>query len=286
MRVFHKTLTLPGGGEWLWLLGTSDWHLGARLCDERRIRRDLDEARERSARILIPGDVYDLILPRDARRYQPSAVAEWLVGRDHQIDCVVSRAFDLLSPYADLVDFVGLGNHETAIIKRYATDPVGLLVHRLNVHLERKGSKHRIEHGGISGYVVYSLRSKGSRGGIQYRVLYHHGAGGDSPVTKGVIDVNRKSANWVYDLYMAGHKHNRWAVADQQISPGVRSGIDIREPRNMQCGSYLKNWDVQGGETATEFGYAEASNHAPKPLGGTFVKFRVVNKQIDQRVEL
>jgi hypothetical protein len=64
-----------------------------------------------------------------------------------------------------------------------------------------------IQHMGYTGYIVqeYTWGEKDSRRRI--RIWYHHGVGGSSPVTKGMIDFNRAVVANEADIYWMGHKH-------------------------------------------------------------------------------
>src|SRR5437867_3722798 len=81
-------LVVPRSGE-VGLSLLSDVHLGARNCDEGLFLQDLEEAAARRDRLLINGDLWDLILPGDSKRFKPSVLATWLRGRDDVIDAAV-----------------------------------------------------------------------------------------------------------------------------------------------------------------------------------------------------
>lgn len=90
----------------------SDLHLGSAHADEGLIREELEEARLNRDRVLINGDVFDLILPTDSKRFQPHVVHPRFQGAPDLINKVLDFATDFLEPYADRIDMIGSGNHE------------------------------------------------------------------------------------------------------------------------------------------------------------------------------
>src|SRR5215472_8385205 len=50
----------------------SDLHIGAAHVDYKMIQQELFEAEEQNDRVLINGDLLDLVLPKDVKRYEPT----------------------------------------------------------------------------------------------------------------------------------------------------------------------------------------------------------------------
>ena len=189
-------------GEPLGITLMSDLHIDSAHTDLSAIRRELDEARENGDRVLINGDVFDAILPSDRKRYTPVASRPELRGRIDVLNASIELAHDLLLPYADLIDMIGIGNHEASMEKHHSVDMVALLVDKLNA---AKGAD--INYGGYTGFVEYVVPLSGSSRRLV--IYYHHGGGGAAAVTKGIIDFNRKAVFVDSDVVWLGHKHNR-----------------------------------------------------------------------------
>src|SRR5690348_984347 len=68
----------------------SDLHIGAAHVDYAMINKEIEDAAAHNDRVLINGDLLDLILPKDAKRHQPSAVHPRLNKRDDQINAAVA----------------------------------------------------------------------------------------------------------------------------------------------------------------------------------------------------
>lgn len=251
----------------------SDLHYGHPNADKRRIRADLDAARRLNARVLINGDVFDAIQKRD-KRYSPSQLDKMVQGKDDLAKALVEMVGGELGPYADLIDVIGVGNHEEAWTRQTSTCLVGMLLDRLNAELEKQGSAHRIRHGGIQGYIRtrFKFSAAGNPAGtVSHDLLYQHGAGGDAPVTKGAIDASRRLINFDYDCLTFGHKHNKTEGEDTYLYLSTTGKLRQRERIYIQTGSYLWNYKRTTQADPLRYSYAESGHHAPKPLGGKFL---------------
>jgi hypothetical protein len=245
------------------ILLQSDVHILSPSTQIPIIKRELQLARKKGARILINGDLFDAILPGDLKRYAPSGVS---VHADNIINLAIEQAVDLYGPYADLIDMVSLGNHEGSALKHSSVNLIELFINRLN---EKCGN---VSYGGFAGYVVYRF-FYGKRSTGCYRIRYHHGSGGAAPVTKGIIDLTRM-ATWTIDADMIwiGHKHNQlWTPCQvERISAADR--VYEKTINAVMTGGYMSQLET------TEEGYATKSNMPHQPKGGAFVDLLVKSK--------
>lgn len=284
MRLLRKNLK-GTASEWIRLCCMSDLHFGSSYCDKIKLKRYLEEAKERNARILIIGDVFDLLLPKDRKRFQVSVLEDYYKKRDDIINAVIDKCVELLEPYADLIDLISLGNHEADLIKWHSIDPIVLLIGRLNQMLKEKGSKHKIQHGGYRGYFQYVVNLRTENSSV-FNIFYFHGKGGESAVTKGMIDIHRVKTNFVYDLHVFGHKHHLIADADINVIPSSRGKVNYRESRALQCGTFMKTYR---NDDVSNVSFAERQGFAPKPVAAGFAKFRWTGHQTSElqvRVEI
>ncbi len=262
----------------------SDLHIGAPQVDYALVRTELETARERGDRVLINGDVFDLICWQDRKRYSPDAVHPRLRGRRDLIPAVIEWGVEILAPYADLLDVIGCGNHDEAATRWHNVDPVALLIHDLRRQLKRADRGHTIHHGGYCGFVDYRFREAGreddpSRNGRGRRwvIYYHHGGGGAAPVTKGMIDFNRRDTFVDSDVIWLGHKHNRWSAAVEKLSCPLRGDdVTTREVRHVMTGAYYKTYVGQSQQSIKKHGrrtnYAADAGMAPQGKGGARVE--------------
>jgi hypothetical protein len=261
----------PGETHW-WFL-CSDLHAESPSFDLARFKRDMDAARRINARVLINGDVFDAIPPGD-KRWTPTCVRKSLRGEDDLFDATTKWVGTLLEPYADLIEVIGIGNHERAWTKRHHSDPVGAVLQHLNRVLASQKSSHRIRHGGVAGFILTHLKfpmRQERNWGLLHRLLYLHGAGGEAPVTKGLIDINRKATNFEYDAITFGHKHNRVFVDDVVLCVTRNGRPYHRETKALPTGSYSRGWRLTSQDKPLSYHYCEDWAASPKPLGGMFL---------------
>ncbi len=152
------------------------------------------------------------------------------------------------------------GNHDTIILKRHETD----LMERLHALL-REGGNAVVHRGGFSGWVRFMFSYRSERKSL--KLAYHHGYGGDAPVTKGTIQTNRMA---VYlpdaDFVCTGHTHNEWQfpIARLRLSDSGRVYHD--EQLHLELPSYKDEYrEGEGGWTIERGG-------PPKPIGAMWLR--------------
>ena len=72
--------TARNGWE-LWILLTSDWHWDNPKCDRKTLKRHLDQAKERNAKIIITGDLFCAMQGKYDKRSNKSSLRP-----EHQTD--------------------------------------------------------------------------------------------------------------------------------------------------------------------------------------------------------
>lgn len=258
-----------------WVLLTSDRHHDNPYCNLELEKKHLDEAKERNAVIIDYGDLFCAMQGRFDRRSSKDDIRE-----EHQsgnyLDKLVSTATDFYAPYANNFAVMGPGNHETSILKHHETNLTERLVERLNM---ATGSE--IKMGGYSGWVKFrfqygrprtnesALRKDGSQkcmGSIN--LWYHHGYGGDAPVTKGTIQTGRQAV-YVPDAHLVctGHTHNEWIFPITRIRLHDTGTVYHDEQLHLKTPGYKEEYkDGYGGWHIERGG-------PPKPNGAMWVRF-------------
>jgi len=109
-------------------------------------------------------------------------------------------------------------------------------------------------------------------------MYYFHGSGGGGPVTKGVIQTNRRAASVDAEIYWSGHVHEAWVHHDVKISyDNVNKRIVDRPVTHISTSTYKREWNARGG-WHTERG-------APmKPIGSYWLTFKYHRKNKDGKV--
>lgn len=248
----------------------SDTHFGSAIADEELVRGELEEARLLGDRVLLGGDIFDVILPSDRRRYTPGAVHPRFRGRDDLLNAVVEWAAEFLAPYAHLIDVVGVGNHETEAVYRHCYDPVRALVKSLNAD---DPNRTPIAEAGYTAYVQYALKPEeaGGRTG-RFTVWYHHGSGKTASAAGALKNLRTKASYFQADLYWSGHSHTRTCATERVLRPGRGGRVLAKDVKLVVTGSYCHAYGTQGRRSVQ--GRGRKSNYAsdlavpPSGLGG------------------
>lgn len=242
-----------------WFLMISDAHTDNAHCDIAMQRRHLEQMVERDGAWLSNGDLFCAMQGKWDRRRDQEALLPELRGNDY-LDRLVQYHADYYEKYAERCLLLGDGNHETAILSHHETDLTQRLVATFK---ERTGSKV-VSHG-YAGWVVFRCSRGRSQGSI--RLYRHHGSGGSSPVTKGVIAANR-IGTWCPDanIVLLGHNHNEWIfpVARARINKAGRTYSD--EQLFVRVPGYKDEW----GDGAA--GWSVEKCFGPHPRGAMWLR--------------
>lgn len=257
------------------LMMMSDLHIGALHNDYKRIEQDLKKAKDENALIAINGDVFDMILPGDRKRYRSNNLHPRMYqAGDDMIGESIRWAVEILQPYRDRIIMIGDGNHDDAVARYHHIEPVKQLVIMLN------GKDGKIKYGGYHGWLHFVFHVNEERG--HYVINYHHGAGGAAPVTKGAITFSRANM-WVEgaDAIWRGHTHTLQAGRDAKISyntaaRSIESRIHHRTVLTIRTGSYM---DTYAGTTSDDLlkhgrkdSYGAIQDYGALPKGGVMLE--------------
>lgn len=215
--------------------------------------------------------MFDAILPSDRKRYSPTALHERIRGRADVMNGVLDWAIELCSPYADLFDVIGVGNHETAVEKHHSFDPVSALIGYLN-----KDHGGNVKYGGYCGF--YRKTWVNQKRIYRTLTIYrHHGAGGSSPVTKGMTDFQRMLGFLPdADVFHIGHKHNRFVDSGVRLRCLASGAVKTEPYLSVMSGAYMDTYQDQSPLEALKFGraasYAADMNLPPQRKGGVFLR--------------
>jgi hypothetical protein len=260
------------------ILIVPDIHFDNPKCRRDILKKDLDEALEKNARILIPGDLFCLMQGRyDPRKSKGDILPQHNV--DNYIDAVVEEAVEWFKPYAENIDVVGYGNHETNILKRIETNVIERFVSMLNF-IAKPESK--VCTGGYGGW--YIVRTKNHGRSLPYNIKYFHGSGGGAPVTKGTIQHNRMSTYIQNaDAIVMGHVHNDYEVTySVELFDNNLSKVKHKDVVMLRCSTYKDEYfNLKAGPGS--LGWHIERGAAPKPIGGrwlelNYTRVETVNK--------
>jgi hypothetical protein len=215
----------------------SDIHIDSPGHDKVRFDADMDTLASEGASILFNGDIFDGIFPSDRKRYSRSGDT---MAQDAQVNEMVDYAVSRLRPYSDHIYYLGMGNHEVSIVKYNNVDPLAMLQRELNKL--RSKQLPPILRGGYTGFVNLHYHRKGE--GVKRHLIYRdHGKGGNSPVTKGTIILQRLYTTYDADTVWVGHTHtsiidnaSQWAIGvSTQNKIYKKQKVGIITPGYQRC---------------------------------------------------
>lgn len=224
-------------------------------------RRHLDTAKELGAPIIDVGDLFCMMQGKfdkrkDARQLRPQYVGE------NYFDLVIDDAADFYAPYADHFAVLGYGNHETSVIRHHEFDPIKSLARRLKEHATRPDT---CDVGSYGGWVFFTFKSGKTK---TLKLKYHHGAGGGGPVTKGVIQTNRRAVFLPdADFVVTGHIHEAWAVNLARERVSERGVVSIDNQTHVCVPTYKDEYAQGTG------GFHIETGRPPKPTGCVWLEF-------------
>ena len=255
-RTSDEVLTLrhdgiAAGWEQRYLL-ISDVHFDSPHCDRRLLTKHLEQAKAGGAGVLVIGDWFDAMQGKNDKRAHKEGTRKE-DKKDAYFDGLVDHSAEYLEQYAANVVMMGKGNHETAIIKHNETDLLARLCKQL-------GTCHM----GYSGFVrlMFDINNKRT----QRRLYFFHGSGGGGPVTKGVIQTNRRAASVEADIFVTGHIHEAWALENVVLKLSDK-GVPYQSTQlHIQLPTYKQEYTLRGG-------FHIEKGRPPKPLGGYWLVF-------------
>lgn len=181
------------------------------------------------------------------------------------LDSLVDTAADWLKPWARQFVMIASGNHEESIRINHETD----LIERLCALTNRAGAS--IWHGGFGGWVVFRFRPDNETKGGSWQSVnlhYDHGYGGGGPVTRDVIQAQRRA---VYlpdaDIVLSGHTHDKWIMSHVRARLSAKGVPYLSEQVCAKIPTYKE-----------EYGAGAAGWHCrrgapPKPTGGLWIRW-------------
>jgi len=246
-----------------YVLLTADRHWDNPHSDRSLQKRHLDMARERNAPVIDIGDFFCAMQGKYDPRRSYDNIREEHKTEDY-LGALLDTAEDWFAEYADLFAVIGSGNHETAVLKNNGLD----LTRQITRKLRRHSDKAWPFAGGYSGYVRLRVKTAGSQHRVKL-LKFHHGYGGGGPVTRGVIQSNRRG---VYvpdaDVIVTGHIHEEWILATMKERVTRRGVINIEKQYHVSVPTYKEEYQKGIG------GFHVERGRPPKPVGCIWMKLQ------------
>lgn len=245
-------------GESFHITPFSDLHIDDSLCDLAALKQAANERRGLENHFAVAiGDIFNLVVPTDLKRYRPSVQPASIAGRDDWVNSTFEYVTGVLKSLDLRWLLVSPGNHCDEFTKRTGVDLITMLAHDLGCF-----------RGGYSGVIDFSIGDPKHRGdGVKFRMAYNHGAWGGR-TNKGY------SGAWpwfsqidAWNVALYGHNH---AI---RVDPEIRrraSGNKLVEydAYLVSCGSYVKSY----ADDAKQTHYAERHGYLPQPRKAPLIK--------------
>ena len=251
-----------------WFLLSSDRHWDNPHSSRSLQKKHLELARDRNAKVLDFGDLFCVMQGKyDPRASKSNIRPEHNV--ENYLDAVIDTATDWFKPYADMFALVSYGNHETAIRKRRETDLIERFITLLNYKAGTSLTK-----GLYTGWIKFHFEHESGSGRKTFNMNYTHGSGGGGPVTKGVIQTNRRAV-YLPDAHfcISGHIHEQWLITipRERITDYGKPYLD--EQVHVCLPTYKEEY-LMGEDFHRERG------RPPKPLGAYWLRFYFEQSEI------
>lgn len=252
---------------------TGDRHWDNPSSDQKLQIKHLEQAKKKEAGVIDVGDLFCAMQGKWDKRASKAALRKEHKVEDY-LDALVDTAADFFEPYAQQFVMIGMGNHETKVLSKHEVNLTNALVKELN---HRAGSK--IYNGGYSGWLAFDFIDSETSKRTRKILWYIHGYGGGGPVTRGVIQSNRKA---VYlpdpDIILSGHTHDEYVVPIARVRLTDDLRIKYEEQMHIQVPTYKDEYGDGWG------GWHIETGKPPKPIGALWLKF--VKKKRNGPVEL
>lgn len=267
---FEDAYTNEGWEQWV--LITGDRHWDNKKSDWDLQRKHLEQAKERNAPIIDVGDFFCLMQGKYDKRKSASALRPIHSGDDY-FDAVPLTAVDFFKPYAHQFAVIGMGNHETAILRHHQVNITDRFIYRLN-----KEAGSNAFRGGYGGWVKLRVSLPEKKAPISLWLKYHHGHGGGGRVSRGTLNAQRSAE--IYpdaDIVVQGHIHERWSVEVTREAITDYGKVELKPQYSLCVSTYKQEYDPKGG-----WHYERGA--PPKPLGGWWL--RLTSKKVGTKRKL
>lgn len=252
----------------------TDLHIGAKACDERQLKRDIETIKNDPYALWIGGgDYVDGICQAGDRRYRPSILARWALGHDDVMKVERKHTVGLLSPIAKKCVGLLKGNHEWAAEKFYARDLYWEIVLGVAEAAEKPPEELAM---GVEGFVRLLFRrgTPESYGGSWMMTIYcHHGFGGGRLPGGHALALGRVLGDYQCDLALMGHRHTEIALPKTVTGPRGRSA-HIQKRIAAFVPGYLNAYIKPSSDNQPLDSYSAEIGLPPVPIGTREVKIR------------
>jgi hypothetical protein len=217
----------------------------ARLCERKRTSKNGTN-----------GNYYALnLVPRGSLSVSSKAAVE--VDYTGKVYCLTTQTGNFFCRRNGKPFLTG----NSSILEKHETNLLDRLVH----DIKGRAKDTSLKAGGYGGFVRFMFTRANERSSV--RMSYFHGSGGGGPVTRGVIQTNRRSAMIEADIYWSGHVHEKTLVATDRAYLNDANVICQRRVEHVCTPGYKDEY--HGGKG----GWWVGTGKGPRRRGAAWLRF-------------
>jgi len=237
-------------------------HLDSLECNRGKLASALQRAVDEGARIIFNGDNFDLMQGRNDPRRSRAAMKPEFVGS--YVNDVVEDAVTFLLPYAENIDIMALGNHETSFMRNCDVD-----VNKFAADMLSEKSGHKIHTGSIMGYLQL-IFDNGNKHSTTRIVHFRHDGGSLGKRSKGILSYDILAGEYPNtDVFVTAHGHQMVHHETQSEIVTKSGAIEYRERILISCPSFKEEWADR-----CKANWWNATNKGPRAVGGWMTTFK------------
>jgi hypothetical protein len=248
-----------------------DRHHDNPKCIQELEKKHLEEVKTWGTFCIDGGDLFCAMQGKGDPRAVKGQTRDEDEGEDY-FDRLVNSAADFYQPYLAHMPILGLGNHETSVLKHHGANLTKRLAEELTA---RSNGTAAVYDGGYTTFVKFTFYTKSKETKNKYTaratklLRMFHGAGGDAPMSFGTLNVKREAAhNPDPDIFASGHSHNEFSVGVARLRISDHGKLYLDDSLHIKVPTYKEEYG-DGHK-----GFHVEKNRPPKPIGATWLLFK------------
>ena len=280
MKLVERHFDFGSRGKLYTIVPLGDIHLGARACDEDRLKQIIKRIEKDPDCLWIGMGDYCEFIKRKDPRFEPRSLAEWIKMSDltDLARAQKNRFLEMVEPIARKCIGLLECNHESAITRfteRHIYQEIVAEVKRMACMTEDQKL-------GLGYYGWIRLKLVRARYAITYlHINAHHGFTGGR--LAGAKALNMQRWLWTHDadLVLMGHSHNTGMQVEAVETVNQKTGeISYKNRVGAYTGTFLKS----GSEGSLT--YSEVKGYLPMAVSGVEIQLRPGKKEYADRLKI
>ena len=233
MKVVTKELNISAT-EPVTLIPISDIHMGNVGCDVDKLKATVQWIKDNGAYTVLLGDQIDAIIGGDKRYENDSMHPDFLGSLDNLPYAQTAAVAKILKPIKDQILGVMGGNHEFTVKNHYSFDSTAVLADMLDAPK-------------MTDPAFLRLRLRRTTTSVfTVDIFCTHGLalGGGRKIGGKLNNLRDLAAGFHGDIFLAGHTHQLFTVADRYIYPNQKGEVEYRTRTYVNTGSFQRTYNL------------------------------------------